>query len=64
LQKNAVNNVVFVAKVIIQVARTDPQVSRDMVGGHIRLSLFVKQLQSRGDDFILGFHPADQNALT
>jgi hypothetical protein len=55
LQENLVNDLFFVAEVIIQIARADPQMSRNMVGGNSAFAMLVKKFEAGLYNPVVGF---------
>src|SRR5690606_33158711 len=56
LQENLVDDVGLVAEVVIEVARRNRQVGRNMVGGDVALAPLIEQLKARQQDLVSGFH--------
>lgn len=58
LIEDGVDDVFFIAEVVIEVARADAQVRRNVVGGDVGLTLIVEQLGRAVNDPVSGFHHA------
>ena len=56
LIEDGVDDVFFIAEVVVEVARADTHVRRNMVGGDVAFTLIVEQLGRAVNDPVSGFH--------
>ena len=56
LVEDGVDDVFFIAEVVIEVARADTQMGGNVVGGDVALTLIVEQLGGAVNDPVSGFH--------